>query len=304
MGRVTGIGGIFYRSDAPGELANWYRRHLGVPVSDDGYWSFEWRQADAPDRVGHTVWSLFPSDTEYFGDERAPFMVNFRVEDLDELLATLRRNGIEVDDRLEEYDYGRFAWITDPEGNRIELWEPAGEKVEVDEHTFLLSEATWHAEGRFYGSDGRPEPATGVTTVRHRPDEWVLDGEMSVGDDGNGQHIENHYRIAPLNEAEVSTSWTSENPVLGRLQGSFTLVRETILSMYAAVDGDLRGTESLRRVTPDVYAARGALTRGGERISSWAMTLRRQGGSGRSSTGVHSESHMSPDAGGASDERR
>lgn len=277
MGRVTGIGGIFYRSDAPGELANWYRQHLGVPVSDDGYWSFEWRQADDADRVGHTVWSLFPSDTEYFGDERAPFMVN---------------------------DYGRFAWIADPEGNRIELWEPAGEKVEVDEHTFLLSEATWHADGRFYGSDGCPEPATGVTTVRHRPDEWVLDGEMSVGEDGNGQHIENHYRIVPLEEAEVSTSWTSENPVLGRLQGSFTLVRETILSMYAAVDGDLRGTESLRRVSPDVYAARGALTRGGERISSWAMTLRRQGGSGRSSTGVHSESHMSPDAGGASDERR
>jgi predicted enzyme related to lactoylglutathione lyase len=85
---------------------------------------FNWRQADDPEKAGMTVWSIFPKDTKYFDPSRSSFMMNFIVEDLDGLLAALREEDVEVDPRREDYDYGRFAWIIDPEGNRIELWEP------------------------------------------------------------------------------------------------------------------------------------------------------------------------------------
>lgn len=130
MAKVTGIGGVFLRSEAPDRLAGWYRRRLGIPVSESGHHEFRWRHEDAPDRVGRTVWSVFPADTDYFGDKRVRFMVNFRVDDLDAVLESLRAAGADVDDRIAEYDYGRFGWVTDPEGNRIELWEPAGESAE------------------------------------------------------------------------------------------------------------------------------------------------------------------------------
>lgn len=127
MAKVTGIGGIFFKAADPGQLARWYRERLGVPVGEGLAADFPWRSADDPDRPGRTVWSLFPADSDYLGSDERRFMVNYRVDDLNELLAELRAAGVEVDDRVEEYEYGRFAWITDPEGNRIELWEPAGE---------------------------------------------------------------------------------------------------------------------------------------------------------------------------------
>lgn len=120
MERVTGVGGIFFRAQDPGALAAWYRDHLGVPVEDDQtYATFESSGSGA-----QTVWSAFPSDTNYFGSTRAPLMLNYRVRDLDAMLAQLRGAGVDVDDRIEEYEYGRFGWATDPEGNRFELWEP------------------------------------------------------------------------------------------------------------------------------------------------------------------------------------
>jgi predicted enzyme related to lactoylglutathione lyase len=85
---------------------------------------FNWRQAEDHEKSGMTVWSIFPKDTKYFDPSRSSFMMNFMVDDLDGLLAALREEGVEVDPRREDYDYGRFAWIMDPEGNRIELWEP------------------------------------------------------------------------------------------------------------------------------------------------------------------------------------
>lgn len=121
MERVTGVGGIFFKASDPEALAKWYRDNLGIPVeADQTYALFE--------SIGSgekTVWSAFPTDTKYFGPGRAPLMVNYRVRNLDAMLAQLRGAGVEVDDRIEEYDYGRFGWATDPEGNRIELWEPA-----------------------------------------------------------------------------------------------------------------------------------------------------------------------------------
>lgn len=120
MERVSGIGGIFFKAKDPAALAGWYRDHLGVPVEQQQtYASLESRGAGEP-----TIWSAFPVDTDYFGPDSPDLMVNYRVEDLDAMLAQLRRAGAEVDDRIEEYEYGRFGWARDPEGNRFELWEP------------------------------------------------------------------------------------------------------------------------------------------------------------------------------------
>ncbi|MEE8272070.1 MAG: VOC family protein [Alphaproteobacteria bacterium] len=124
MARVTGIGGVFFKARDPDRLIDWYRDRLGIAPAEDGNVAFHWRESDDPDRRGRTIWAPFPSDTQYFEPSTAPFMINYRVDDLDALLERLRAAGVEVDDRVEEYDYGRFAWVMDPEGNRIELWQP------------------------------------------------------------------------------------------------------------------------------------------------------------------------------------
>lgn len=119
--KVTGIGGIFFRVRDPARMAAWYREHLGI-CTEDGNADFFWRNHDRPSEIGRTVWALFPPDTDHFGPSRPAFMINYRVSNLEQLLSQLRRDGITVE-KTEDYDYGRFAWITDPEGNRIELWE-------------------------------------------------------------------------------------------------------------------------------------------------------------------------------------
>jgi len=125
MDRVTGLGGFFFKSDNPGELYAWYEKHLGLKKEPHGGVLFPWKDAQN-DTPGRTVWGIFPKDTQYFNPSRSSFMMNFRVDDLDRLLEVLRQEGVEIDERREEYSYGRFAWIMDPEGNRIELWEPRG----------------------------------------------------------------------------------------------------------------------------------------------------------------------------------
>jgi predicted enzyme related to lactoylglutathione lyase len=128
MRRVNGLGGIFFKADHPDKLYAWYEKHLGLQRQAQEAVVFNWRQADDPGKSGMTVWAIFPKDTKYFDPSRSGFMMNFIVEDLDGLLAALREEGVEVDPKREEYDYGRFAWIMDPEGNRIELWEPPKKK--------------------------------------------------------------------------------------------------------------------------------------------------------------------------------
>ena len=120
--KVTGIGGIFFRSQSPARMAAWYREHLGISA-EDGHADFLWREHGRPGEVGRTVWSLFPEDTDYFGPSRPAFMIGYRVANLERMLAQLRSKGVVIE-KVEDYDYGRFAWITDPERNRIELWEP------------------------------------------------------------------------------------------------------------------------------------------------------------------------------------
>lgn len=121
--RVTGIGGVFFKSRDPQALSEWYARHLGIPYKPNEGALFRW--ADDPQLDGGlTVWSAFPVNTMYFSAGPSPFMINFRVADLDALLAQLTADGVQVDPKREDYDYGRFAWIYDPEGNKIELWQP------------------------------------------------------------------------------------------------------------------------------------------------------------------------------------
>jgi predicted enzyme related to lactoylglutathione lyase len=124
MEKVTGIGGIFFKVRDVERMSAWYREHLGIPI-EDGHADFPGREDGSSGGGGRTVWSLFPMDTDYFGPTQPALMINYRVAHLDRMLDQLRRGGIKIE-KVEDYDYGRFAWITDPEGNRIELWEPKG----------------------------------------------------------------------------------------------------------------------------------------------------------------------------------
>ena len=127
MARVTGIGGIFLRARDPKALAAWYAQHLGIQISEWGGAQFLWSD-EVPPTTGSTAWSIFPADTTYFGPGTTagpqPYMINYRVDDLDGLLSQLEAAGVPIDPHREDSSYGRFAWITDPEGNRLELWQP------------------------------------------------------------------------------------------------------------------------------------------------------------------------------------
>jgi len=124
MEKVTGIGGIFFKSTDRDALSAWYRDNLGVPVDDSwGGASFDWREHN-PAGDATTIWNPFSADTTYFEPSDKGFMVNFRVRDLDAMLAQLRANGCDVADKIEDGDFGKFGWVMDPDGNRVELWQP------------------------------------------------------------------------------------------------------------------------------------------------------------------------------------
>lgn len=123
-GRVIGIGGLFFKSPDQNRLRTWYQEKMGLPYEEYGV-TFRWRAFDDPSREQRTAWSIFPGDTDYFEPGKASFMVNYVVDDLDAFLAKLTARGVEIDPKREDYAYGRFAWILDPDGNKIELWEPA-----------------------------------------------------------------------------------------------------------------------------------------------------------------------------------
>jgi predicted enzyme related to lactoylglutathione lyase len=124
MKRVTGIGGIFIKSADPERLRAWYQKHLGIEVESWGGTAFRWASPDNPAGTGSTTWSVFEAVSNYFEPSNAPFMVNYRVDALHDLLAALRLEGCQVVDKVEESEYGKFGWVVDPDGNKIELWEP------------------------------------------------------------------------------------------------------------------------------------------------------------------------------------
>lgn len=119
MERVTGLGGIFFKAEDPAKLKEWYNRHLGVSGM------FKWKDEHAQE--GLTVWEPFKKDTTYFDPSAQPFMINYRVANLEELLRVLKKEGVTLVGEMQTYSYGKFAWAMDPEGNKIELWEPIDE---------------------------------------------------------------------------------------------------------------------------------------------------------------------------------
>ena len=124
MAKVTGIGGVFLKStDDSAALAAWYKNHLGMPLEDWGGAILRWPDDKAEDK-GLTVWSLAAKDSKWFSPSDSSFMINYRVDNLDEMLAQLRASDIEVVKGPESAENGKFAWIMDPEGNKVELWEP------------------------------------------------------------------------------------------------------------------------------------------------------------------------------------
>ena len=125
MKRVTGIGGIFFKSDDPKKIKEWYGKHLGFDVTEWGC-SFQWKELDATDAKApaSTAWSPFKTDSDYFKPSEKPFMFNYRVENLVALLKVLKEEGVQIVGEMQEYPYGKFGWIMDPDGNKIELWEP------------------------------------------------------------------------------------------------------------------------------------------------------------------------------------
>jgi len=124
MKRVTGIGGIFLKAkDAPTLLA-WYKRHLGIDVQAWGGTAFTWADSDGKPTGGTTIWSIGPEKDDQFAPSESSFMVNYRVEDLQALIAVLKAEGCHVLDKIDDSQYGKFAWVIDPEGNKVELWQP------------------------------------------------------------------------------------------------------------------------------------------------------------------------------------
>ena len=122
--RVTGLGGVFLKSNDPKATSAWYDAHLGLNFKGNSYQAFKWRDHENPDQTGRTEFSLFKKDSTYFAPSEGAFMLNLRVENLVELLDILRGEGVTIVGEMEAYDYGKFAWILDPEGNKIELYEP------------------------------------------------------------------------------------------------------------------------------------------------------------------------------------
>lgn len=129
MKRVTGIGGIFFKSKNPEKTKEWYRKHLGIESGKYGG-TFEWRHSADGTKKGFTVWSPFSENTEYFRPSEKEYMFNYRVDNLEKLLVALEEEGVEVVGEIEEYEYGKFGWIMDPDGTKVELWEPNDEVYE------------------------------------------------------------------------------------------------------------------------------------------------------------------------------
>lgn len=121
--RVTGIGGIFFFSDDPEATKNWYAENLGLKVNEWGS-SFETRNANRPEEVNYLQWSPFKTGNEYFQPSEKPFMINYRVQHIEQLVEQLKAAGVTVVDSIATYDYGKFVHILDPDGNKLELWEP------------------------------------------------------------------------------------------------------------------------------------------------------------------------------------
>jgi predicted enzyme related to lactoylglutathione lyase len=123
MKRVTSLGGIFFKCQDPEKMKKWYSDHLGLETDEYGT-NFEWRRSSDPTMKGFTVWSPFSNDSKYFEPSKKEFMINYRVDNIEALIDVLRKEGVTILDDIDASEYGKFIHIIDPEGNKIELWEP------------------------------------------------------------------------------------------------------------------------------------------------------------------------------------
>lgn len=124
MKRVTGIGGIFFKAKDPVALRAWYQKHLGIDVQNWGGAAFTWADDAGNPTKGTTIWSIGSNEGDYYAPSKSSFMVNYRVTDLAGLLETLRAEGCNVLEKTDDSEYGKFGWVMDPEGNKVELWQP------------------------------------------------------------------------------------------------------------------------------------------------------------------------------------
>ncbi|NNC86104.1 MAG: VOC family protein [Bacteroidia bacterium] len=122
-GRITGLGGIFFKAKDPKATKQWYDEHFSLGTDQYGK-SFQWYDLNDKEKICHTQWSAMKDDTDYFDPGKQDYMINYRVENLEELIEELKTKGVKQVGGLDKYDYGKFAWVLDPDGNKIELWEP------------------------------------------------------------------------------------------------------------------------------------------------------------------------------------
>lgn len=130
MAKITGIGGIIFKAKNPDQMKKWYAEHLGIEVDAHGVWSHYWREKERPEKIGRTVWEVFEPEADNFKPSASAFMVNYRVENLTEALDELREAGVTVLDEVVEFEAGKLGWCLDPEGNKVELWEPQNEEID------------------------------------------------------------------------------------------------------------------------------------------------------------------------------
>jgi len=133
-GKVTGLGGFFITSENPDKTKKWFEENLGLPCDAYGH-LFKWRHVDAPEKIGQTQFSVFEKDSDYLRPGTRDFMINFRVDNLRAIIEEFKRKGLQVVGEIEEYEYGKFGWVMDPDGNKIELWEPVDEVFTQSEHS-------------------------------------------------------------------------------------------------------------------------------------------------------------------------
>ena len=124
MAKVTGLGGIFFKSRDPEKTREWYNKHLGIEHFSEHGVTFEWRKAEKPGEKGYSVMSAFGADTDYMEPGTRDFMINLRVDDLEGMIEQMKKEGIRMAGEIEVYEYGKFCWVVDPNGIKIELWEP------------------------------------------------------------------------------------------------------------------------------------------------------------------------------------
>ena len=133
MARIVGLGGVFYKTSDPAKRKEWYTKHLGLSPGQgfDGV-EMRWRRPEDPNRQDMSLVSFFDADTDYLGPAGQPFMINFVVEDIEGMVEKLKSEGCNVDEKIVKESYGTFAWVTDPDGVKIEMWEPAGPMPDLE----------------------------------------------------------------------------------------------------------------------------------------------------------------------------